>query len=164
MEIRGRAQEGNDDGSGDGNKSSGGDGSGDEDRDGDGDGDGIGHDGGETKKRKKPHKSCEHHLRNGGYLGGKRKKCRQERFASVTANRPPPSHTHTSVIDPLIPSREDQCEWHRMARMTGPECAVMRDLITTHTRARTYIHTHTHTPDEDRGGSPWTNTGWQQGG
>ena len=43
-------------------------------------------------------------------------------------------HTHTV---PLIPLWEDQCEWHRMTRMTGPDCAVMCNLINTHT------HTHT---------------------
>ena len=32
----------------------------------------------------------------------------------------------------------DQCEWHRMTRMTGPDCVVMCNLINTHT------HTHTH--------------------
>ena len=37
------------------------------------------------------------------------------------------THTHT------------QCEWHRMTRMTGPDCVVMCNLINTHT------HTHTHT-------------------
>ena len=41
------------------------------------------------------------------------------------------AHTHT---------REDQCEWHRMTRMTGPDCVVMCNLINTHT------HTYTHTP------------------
>ena len=46
------------------------------------------------------------------------------------------THTHTHT---LIPSREDQCEWHRMTRMTGPDCVVMCNLINTHT------HTHTHT-------------------
>ena len=30
-------------------------------------------------------------------------------------------------------------EWHRMTRMTGPDCVVMCNLINTHT------HTHTHT-------------------
>ena len=30
-------------------------------------------------------------------------------------------------------------EWHRMTGMTGPDCAVMCNLINTHT------HTHTHT-------------------
>ena len=41
-----------------------------------------------------------------------------------------------SIIDPPW---EDQCEWHRMTRMTGSDCAVMCSLINTHT------HTHTHT-------------------
>ena len=35
-------------------------------------------------------------------------------------------------------SWEDQCEWHRMTRMTGPDCAVMCNLINIHT----YIHTY----------------------
>ena len=35
--------------------------------------------------------------------------------------------------------REDQCEWHRMTRMTGPDCVVMCNLI------NTYIHTYIHT-------------------
>ena len=51
-ETRGRTQDGN----GDGNE------------------DGIGKGGGETKKRKKPHKSCRRDVENGGDLGGKRKK------------------------------------------------------------------------------------------
>ena len=34
-----------------------------------------------------------------------------------------------------------QCEWHRMTRMTRPDCAVMCNLINTHT----HTHTHTHT-------------------
>ena len=37
-------------------------------------------------------------------------------------------------IQSLIPPREDQCEWHRMTRMTGPDCVVMCNLI------NTYIH------------------------
>ena len=45
------------------------------------------------------------------------------------------THTHTHTHTP----REDQCEWHRMTRMTGPDCVVMCNLINTHT------HTHTHT-------------------
>ena len=48
------------------------------------------------------------------------------------------THTHTQQVS-LIPPWEDQCEWHRMTRMTGPDCAVMCNLINTHT------HTHTHT-------------------
>ena len=39
------------------------------------------------------------------------------------------THTHTPW--------EDQREWHRMTRMTRPDCAVMCNLINTHT------HTHT---------------------
>ena len=39
--------------------------------------------------------------------------------------------THTQVA--LIPPWEDQCEWHRMTRMTRPDCAVMCNLINTHT-------------------------------
>ena len=34
---------------------------------------------------------------------------------------------------------QDQCEWHRMTRMTGPDCVVMCNLI------NTYIHTYIHT-------------------
>ena len=47
------------------------------------------------------------------------------------------THTHTHTQVSLIPPWEDQCEWHRMTRMTGPDCAVMCNLINTHT------HTHT---------------------
>ena len=32
-----------------------------------------------------------------------------------------------------------------MARMTGPDCAVMCNLINTHTHTHTRTHTHTHT-------------------
>ena len=42
------------------------------------------------------------------------------------------THIHTS----LIPPREDQCEWHRMTRMTGPDCVVMCNLINTHTHTQ----------------------------
>ena len=49
------------------------------------------------------------------------------------------THTHTHTILPW----EDQCEWHRMTRMTGPECAVMFNLI----NAQTHTHiTNTYTP------------------
>ena len=43
------------------------------------------------------------------------------------------THTHTHRIPPW----EDKREWHRMTRMTRPDCAVMCNLINTHT------HTHT---------------------
>ena len=35
------------------------------------------------------------------------------------------THIHTYI-------QEDQCEWHRMTRMTGPDCAVMCNLINTY--------------------------------
>ena len=41
-------------------------------------------------------------------------------------------YTYISLITPW----EDQCEWHIMTRMTGPDCAVMCNLINIHT----YIH------------------------
>ena len=49
-------------------------------------------------------------------------------------------YIHT-YIQSLIPPREDQCEWHRMTRMTGPDCVVMCNLINTY--IHTYIHTYT---------------------
>ena len=78
-------QDGNGDGTGNGSES------GSEDGDGNGDGNGerneggIGKGGGEAKKRKEPHKSCKRDLRNGGTLGGERKKRRQESVGSVAA-------------------------------------------------------------------------------
>ena len=45
----------------------------------------------------------------------------------------------------LIPPWEDQCEWHRMTRMTRPDCAVMCNLINAHT------HTHTRERGRERG-------------
>ena len=45
----------------------------------------------------------------------------------------------------MIPPWEDQCEWHRMTRMTGPDCAVMYNLINLHTYIHAYIHTNIHT-------------------
>ena len=42
-------------------------------------------------------------------------------------------HTHT------MPPWEDQCEWHRMTRMTGPDCAVVCNLMNTHTHI---LNTH----------------------
>ena len=46
-------------------------------------------------------------------------------------------HTYYTYTHTHIPPWEDQCEWHRMTRMTGPDCVVMCILINTHT------HTHT---------------------
>ena len=52
------------------------------------------------------------------------------------------TYIHTSS---LIPPREDQREWHRMTRMTGPNSAVMCNLINIHTTyTHTYIHTYIH--------------------
>ena len=53
-------------------------------------------------------------------------------------------YTHTYKQVSLIPPWEDQCEWHRMTRMTVPDGAVMCNLINIHT----YTHppTHPHTP------------------
>ena len=52
-------------------------------------------------------------------------------------------NTYISIIDP--PFWEGQCEWHRMTRMTGPDCAVMCNLIN--------IHTYIHIVDPPSGGS-----------
>ena len=56
------------------------------------------------------------------------------------------THSHTQTHTPfvasdqrfsqqvsLIPPWGDECEWHRMTRITGPDCAVMCNLINTHT-------------------------------
>ena len=60
----------------------------------------------------------------------------------------------TSIIDPPW---EDQCEWHRMTRMTGPDCAVMCNLINTHTHTHTHTHTRTHAhTNKYRGSFPAT--------
>ena len=45
----------------------------------------------------------------------------------------------------IDPPWEDQCEWQRMTRMTGPDCAVMCNLLNTHTHTRSLLNTHTHT-------------------
>ena len=50
------------------------------------------------------------------------------------------THTHTHT------HWENQCKWHRVTKMTGPDCAVMCNLINTHTHTHTHTHTqHTHT-------------------
>ena len=69
--------DGSEDGSEDGNR--------DEDN-GHGNEDRFGEGGKEAKKRKEPQNSCRRHVGNGGDLGGKRKKCRKERFDPVAAN------------------------------------------------------------------------------
>ena len=86
METRGRTQDGTGNGSGDQNESNRKNGNGNEDGIGDGNEDGIGENGREAKKRKKPNESCRRDVGNGGDLGGKRKKCRQEKVPSVSAD------------------------------------------------------------------------------
>ena len=70
VESPGQTQDGNGDGSGIGNESNSGDGKGTRIT---GTKIGSGRAGGEAKKRKKPHKTCRHHVGNGGDLdlGGK---------------------------------------------------------------------------------------------
>ena len=53
-------------------------------------------------------------------------------------------HIHTYI---LIPPWEDQREWHRMTRMTRPDCAVMCNFINIHTYIHTYIHRRKITQD-----------------
>ena len=48
--------------------------------------------------------------------------------------QPYPVDPYSAICDDHI-YMEDQCEWHRMTRMTGPDCVVMCNLI------NTYIHT-----------------------
>ena len=51
------------------------------------------------------------------------------------------THTHTPW--------EDQREWHRMTRMTRPDCPVMCNIINIYTHTHTHTHTHTtYNPDE----------------
>ena len=128
METRGRTQDGKGDGNGDGNECS--------SNDGDGIEDGIGEGVGEGKKRKKPHKSYIRDVGNRRDLGVKRKKHRQKRVDSVAAN---PDNLDNSKEA----GREAQC------RIPGTDCAVMCNLINTHTPSthttyNTHTHTHTH--------------------
>ena len=39
----------------------------------------------------------------------------------------------------IIHIHTEQCEWHRMARITGPDCVFMCNLINIHTYIHTYI-------------------------
>ena len=58
----------------------------------------------------------------------------------------------------LISPWEDQCKWHRMTRMIGPDCEVMCNLINTHTHMHTII-TLTHTAVTVTGAGKGTGTG-----
>ena len=54
------------------------------------------------------------------------------------------TYIHTYVTSIIDPPWEDQCEWHRMTRMTGPDCAVMCNLMNiliyiTYIRLRGYV-------------------------
>ena len=49
-------------------------------------------------------------------------------YGYVTVNNQ--IHTHTVS---LIPPWEEPCEWHRVARMTGADCAIRCKLTTAHT-------------------------------
>ena len=40
---------------------------------------------------------------------------------------------YVMTIHIIDPPWEDQCEWHRRTRMTGPDCAVMCNLTNIHT-------------------------------
>ena len=51
-------------------------------------------------------------------------------------------NTHTQEV--FVISIIDPPEWHRMTRMTGPDCVVMCNLINTHT------HTHTLVASDQR--------------
>ena len=74
-------------------------------------------------------------------------------FLSPLRKKKTHTHTHTHTHP-----WEDQREWHRMTRMTRPDCAVMCNLINTHTHThkddkaglRGYVqfnkYAHTHTP------------------
>ena len=92
MESRRRTPGGNGDRNGDESEDSSGDGNGDEDNgngdedNGNGNTDRIGEGGREAKKRNKPQNNCRRQVENGGDLGGKRKKCRNERVGAVAVN------------------------------------------------------------------------------
>ena len=83
IEVEKSTQDGNGDGSGEGieRMSGHGTGRGEEERN----GDGIGEGGGETKKRKIPHKSSKRDVGNVGDLSGVRKTTRQESVGRVAA-------------------------------------------------------------------------------
>ena len=40
---------------------------------------------------------------------------------------------HTYIHTYIHACIQDQCEWHRMTKMTGPDCAVMCNLINIYT-------------------------------
>ena len=104
------------------------------------------------------------------WLGGHRKICRQENVGSAAAvpdNYPENSKSregsarHSGLKCRLCPvlsevfvvsiiidgAWEDQRKWHRMTRMTGPDCAVMCNFRSTHTHLhRQRVETYTWYP------------------
>ena len=54
-----------------------------------------------------------------------------DRVRAQIHTQQPHAHTHTQD--------HHQCKWHIMTRMTGPDCAVMGNLINTHTHKRTQV-------------------------
>ena len=163
VETRRRTPDGDGDGNGDGSEDSSGDGNKDDDN-GNGNEDRIGEGGREAKKRKKPLNSNTRHVGNAGDLGGKEKRRKErigpvaanpdnlesnKEAAGVAQGTQGSSKNCTSreSVSPLsrlirgfrnklslIPPWEDQCKWHRMTGMTGPDCAGMRNLINTQTQ------------------------------
>ena len=125
VETRRRTQDGNGDGSGDGNKSS----SGDRDVDVDGNEDVIGND--STGVREK---------RKGVPV---RWACHKSLGAAALLQKVL-DELHTRCIHNNS-TLEDQCEWHRLTGMTEPDCAVMCNLINTHT------HKYTHKIETEAG-------------
>ena len=76
---------------------------------------------------------------------------------SRIGNQPYPIDPYSAICDDhtykqvsLIPPWEDQREWHRMTRMTRPDCAVMCNLINIHTYIHTYIQVSLIPPWEDQ--------------
>ena len=63
---------------------------------------------------------------------GRERQTQTQTQTHTQTHRQTDRHTHTQHTH--IPPWEDQCEWHRMTRMTGPDCGVMCNSI---------IHTHT---------------------
>ena len=119
----------------------------------------IGEGGGEVSKRQKPQNSCRRRAGTGRDMGGKRKKCRRERVGSIAAN---PDNLGSNKeagggaqgaqgSSKICTNRESISPLSRLirgfrTRMTGPDCAVMCNLINTHTHV-------TSTIDQPLGGS-----------
>ena len=122
--------------------------------------------GGGPKQRKKPQKSLRSDVENRGDSVRRRKKRRQERFDSEDVDpedldykkekvpgaqelnkncresvSPYSRLTRFFVICITNPPWENECEWHRMTRMAGPDCPFMCNL-----NKQTHTHAHTQSP------------------